>query len=113
MKTFTALAVLSVLLLYVWERVDVVQVGYHIEQLKSKKVALERERDELRLKVSTLTSPDRIAKAATDKLGMLPPQQGQVRLVRLIPDVPTKSLAVAAVAMELKLAKHDVVRMAP
>lgn len=113
MKTFTALAVLSVLLLYVWERVDVVQVGYHIEQLRSKKVALERERDELRLKVSTLTSPDRIAKAATEKLGMLPPQQGQVRLVRLMPDVPTKGLAVAAVAMELKLAKHDVVRMAP
>jgi cell division protein FtsL len=100
---------LSVLLLYVWERVDVVQVGYHIEQMKSKKVALERERDELRLKVSTLTSPDRIAKAATDKLGMLPPQQGQVRLVRLEPEAP-KGLAVA---MELKLAKHDVVRMAP
>lgn len=111
MKTFTALAILSVLLLYVWERVDVVQVGYHIEQLKFKKVALERERDELRLKVSTLTSPDRIAKAATDKLGMLPPQQGQVRLVRLQPETPaTKGLAVA---MELKLAKHDVVRMAP
>jgi cell division protein FtsL len=111
MKTLTTLAVLSVLLLYVWERVDVVQVGYHIEQLKSKKVALERERDELRLKVSTLTSPDRIAKAATDKLGMLPPQQGQVRLVRLEPDAPNRDQAV--VAMELKLAKHEVVRTAP
>ncbi|MEP6887793.1 MAG: cell division protein FtsL [Nitrospirales bacterium] len=110
MKALTALAVLSVLLLYVWERVDVVQVGYHIEQLKSKKVALERERDELRLKVSTLSSPDRIAKAATEKLGMVPPQQGQVRLVRLMPDVPTKAVTVA---MELKLAKHDIVRMAP
>jgi|SRR5688572_14603549 cell division protein FtsL len=110
MKTFTALAVLSVLLLYVWERVDVVQVGYHIEQLKSKKVALERERDELRLKVSTLSSPDRIAKAATEKLGMLPPQHGQVRLVRLEREAPTKGVAVA---MELKLARHDVVRMAP
>ena len=110
MKTLTALAVLSVLLLYVWERVDVVQVGYHNEQLKSKKVALERERDELRLKVSTLTSPDRIAKAATEKLGMLPPQQGQVRLVRLEPELPMKG---QVVAMELKLAKHEPVRMAP
>ena len=111
MKTFIALAVLSVLLLYVWERVDVVQVGYRIEQLKSKKVALERERDELRLKVSMLTSPDRIAKAAGEKLGMVPPQQGQVRLVRLEPDEPNKGRPV--VAMELKLAKHDIVRMAP
>jgi hypothetical protein len=71
---------------------------------------LERERDELRLKVSTLTSPDRIAKAATEKLGMLPPQQGQVRLVRLEPESPVKG---QAVAMELKLARHDPVRMAP
>ena len=91
-------------------RLDGGQVGYHIEQLTSKKVAMDREREELRLTVSTLTSPDRIAKAATEKLGMLPPQQGQVRLVRLMPEVPTKGLAVA---MELKLAKHDVVRMAP
>jgi cell division protein FtsL len=70
-------------LLYVWERVDVVQVGYHIEQLKASKVALERERDLLRVKVSTLTAPDRIAKLATERLGMLPPQQQQVKLVRL------------------------------
>ena len=110
MRTLTALAVLSVLLLYVWERVEVVQVGYHIEQLKSKKVALERERDELRLKVSMLTSPDRLAKAATEKLGMLAPQQGQVRLVRLEHESPIRS---QAVAMELKLARHDPVRMAP
>jgi cell division protein FtsL len=110
MKTLTALAVLSVLLLYVWERVDVVQVGYHIEQLKSKKVSLERERDELRLKVSMLTSPDRIAKAATERLGMLPPQQGQVRLVRLGPEPHMKD---QVVAMELKLARHDPIRIAP
>ena len=110
MKTLTSLAVLTVLLLYVWERVEVVQVGYHIEQLKSKKVALERERDELRLKVSTLTSPDRLAKAATEKLGMLAPQQGQVRLVRLEPESPIRG---QAVAMELKLARHDPVRMTP
>ena len=110
MKALTGLAVLLALLLYVWERVDVVQVGYHIEQLKSKKTALERERAELRLKVSTLTSPDRIAKAATEKLGMVPPQQGQVRLVRLEPDAPLKG---QTVAMELKLAKHDPVRMTP
>ena len=111
MKTLTALTILSVLLLYVWERVDVVQVGYHIEQLKIQKVMLERERDELRLKVSTLTSPNRIAKAATEKLGMLPPQQGQMRLVRLEPDTPVNKGQI--VAMELKLAKHDPVRMAP
>jgi len=89
MEVWAALVVLSVLLLYVWERVDVVQVGYQVEQLKAKKVALQRERDELRLRVSTLTAPERLARAAVDKLGMTAPHQGQVRLVRLEPDVPS------------------------
>ncbi|MER3422434.1 MAG: cell division protein FtsL, partial [Nitrospiraceae bacterium] len=88
MRTLAVLAVLSLLLLYVWERVDIVQVGYRIEQLKAKKMVLERERDELRVKVSALTSPERIAKVATDKLGMVPPEQGQVKLVRLDPEGP-------------------------
>ncbi len=58
-----------------------VRVGYHIERLKHDKIALERERDELRVKVSALAAPDRIAKVAFDKLGMSPPLQGQVIMV--------------------------------
>ena len=83
MKLIAILAVLSLLLLYVWERVDVVQAGYQIERLKAKKVTLERERDELRVRVSELMAPDRIAKLASEKLAMAPPQQDQVRLVRV------------------------------
>jgi cell division protein FtsL len=83
MKMIAVLAVLALLLLYVWERVDVIQVGYHIERLKAKKVSLERERDELRVKISVLTAPDRLAKAASEKLGMAPPQGEQIRLVSL------------------------------
>lgn len=107
MKVVAALAVLSLLLLYVWERVDIVHVGYRIEQLKSKKLALERERDELRLKVSTLTAPERIAKAATGKLGMIPPQQGQVRLVRLDAGVPLKGHPATG---EIRVAKNETLR---
>ena len=91
MKMVAVLAVLSLLLLYVWERVDVIQVGYHIERLKAKKVSLERERDELRVKVSTLTSPERIARVANERLGMAPPLQGQIRLVRMDPILPVQS----------------------
>jgi cell division protein FtsL len=82
MKAVAAMAVLSLLLLYVWERVDIVRVGYQVERLKSKRVAVQREGDELRVKVSALTAPERIARAATEKLGMMPPQQGQVVIVR-------------------------------
>ena len=91
MKIVAGLAVLSLVLLCVWERVDVVKVGYRIEHLKVKKSALERERDELRVKVSGLTAPEKIAKLAAEKLGMAPPRQGQVRLVRVEPGSPAKA----------------------
>jgi len=81
MRLLAVLGIIGVLLLFVWERVDIVRVGYRIEQLKTQKISLQREQDELRVKVSALTAPDRIAKAATEKLGMLPPQSGQVVMV--------------------------------
>lgn len=82
MRLLAGLGIIGMLLLFVWERVDIVRVGYRIEQLKTQKIALQREQDELRVKVSALTAPDRIAKAATEKLGMIPPQPGQVVMVR-------------------------------
>jgi len=63
----------------------VVRVGYQVERLKSEKVRLERERDQLRVKLSALSAPDRIAKAATEQLGMTPPQNGQVIMVQARP----------------------------
>lgn len=85
---------------YVWERVDIVGVGYRLEQLKVQKVQLERERDELRVKLAALSAPDRIAKMAREKLGMMQPQQGQVVVVRrapgtMAPDRETVEMQVA------------------
>jgi len=51
-------------------------------------VALERERDELQVKLSALTSPERIARVATEKLGLVPPQRGQVILANVKPEAP-------------------------
>lgn len=88
MKAIAFLAGLSLVFVFVWERVDVVRVGYQIERLKAQKLLLERERDQLQVKFSALTAPERIAKVATDKLGMIPPQQGQVLMVHLQTDQP-------------------------
>lgn len=90
-------------LVFVWERVDVVRVGYHIERLKRDKTVLERKRDELRVKVSALSASDRIAKLATEKLGMGPPQQGQIIVVQSRPsDIRLSDVA----PVELKVAKN-------
>jgi cell division protein FtsL len=110
MKTVAALMILSLLLLYVWERVDLMQVGYRVERLKAQKITLERERDELRIKLSKMTSPERLAKVAGEKLGMIPPVQGQVRLVRL--DAAPATDAQPGTS-EIRLAKSDVPRKAP
>ena len=82
MKILVGLAGLCLVFGFVWERVDIVRVGYQVERLKSEKVKLERERDQLRVKFSTLSAPDRIAKVATERLGMTPPQNGQIIVVQ-------------------------------
>ena len=65
MKGIVFTVVLSMTLLFVWERVDIVRIGYHIERLKSQKVVLERERDELRVKLSALTAPEKASPRMT------------------------------------------------
>jgi cell division protein FtsL len=103
MKLLAALGVIGMLLLFVWERVDIVRVGYRIEQLKAQKILLQREQDELRVKVSALTAPDRIARAATEKLGMVPPQPGQVVMVSAADALP----AVGDRSPEVHVAKNE------
>lgn len=95
MKAIAILAGLGLVFVFVWERVDVVRVGYQIERLKAQKVLLERERDQLQVKFSALTAPERIAKVATDKLGMIPPEQGQVLMVQLPTDRPLQASPVS------------------
>ena len=104
MKGIAVVAVMSMIFLFVWERVDVVRLGYQIERLKAQKISLERERDELRVKLSTFTAPERIARAATERLGMILPEKGQVVLVHLGPDAP--SIQHPAEEGEVRIAKN-------
>lgn len=95
---------LCLVFLFVWERVDIVRVGYRVERLKVEKTKLERERDQLRVKVSSLSAPDRIAKVATEQLGMVPPQKGQVIMVQSRPAGESHPHAAPA---EVRIARND------
>ncbi|MDZ4734284.1 MAG: cell division protein FtsL [Nitrospirota bacterium] len=103
MKVLTIVAGVLLVFVFVWERVDVVRVGYQIERLKVQKVLLERERDELQVKFSALTAPERIAKVATEKLGLVPPQQGQVLMVHQQGEAPSLS---SPPVEQVRLARH-------
>ena len=102
MKMLAVTIGLCLVFVFVWERVDMVRLGYQVERLKHEKVVLERERDELKVKFSALSSPDRIAKVATEKFGMSLPQPGQVVMVQ------SKTKDSPASAGELRIARNDV-----
>lgn len=104
MKLLTILAGLILVFVFVWERVDIVRVGYQVERSKAEKVLLERERDQLQVRFSSLSAPERIAKVATERLGMVQPQQGQVITVHVKPEgVP----APPASPYEVRVARND------
>jgi hypothetical protein len=62
MKILAVLLGLCLVFVFVWERVDMVRVGYQIERLKHDKIVLERQRDELRVQFSALSASGRIAR---------------------------------------------------
>ncbi|MBM4138853.1 MAG: cell division protein FtsL [Nitrospira sp.] len=95
---------LCLVFLFVWERVDMVRVGYQVERLKQEKTVLERERNQLHIKVSSLSAPDRVAKIATERLGMAPSQRGQVIVVRV---GPLMAPSMQSAPVELRVAKQE------
>lgn len=78
------LMVCSFLIIFVWQRVNVMRVGYDVETLKKEKASLEKTREMLRIEVATLTSPERLERIATTSLGMKVPDECQVVLVKRV-----------------------------
>ena len=77
-----------VCLLYVWMRIDVLRVGYAVDRLEKKKVELEHQYESLQSRFSQLTSPPRLAREATKKLGLRIPKPGQIVMVTVVPEIP-------------------------
>lgn len=84
---------------YVWQRVQVIKTGYEIEALKKEKEALLTTNKGLLIESATLTSPDRIETIASKDIGMRPPGDGQVVMVkrvergaRSVPAVPQRQV---------------------
>jgi cell division protein FtsL len=83
--SFAIIFVLSVFaLVYVWERVQVISVGYEIEKLKKEKDELVKENKGLQIEAATLTSPDRIEAIAGKDIGMKQAASEQIILVKRV-----------------------------
>ena len=73
-----------VLMLYVGGKVQIVRLGYQIEELQEQKQELERANRALQIEASSLASPQRIEEIAVKRLGMVRPTKENVVVVKRI-----------------------------
>jgi cell division protein FtsL len=69
---------LGVVLVHVWLRLQVVHMGYVLSTASKLQSRLEQENRELKVELATLTTRDRVDQMARRRLGLMPPQKGQV-----------------------------------
>jgi cell division protein FtsL len=74
----SALGLIGVALLHVWLRLQVVHMGYVLSTTSKLQNQLEQENRELKVELATLTSPDRLEALSRRRLGLRPPEKGQV-----------------------------------
>ncbi len=73
-----ALGLVGVALLHVWLRLQVVHMGYVLSTTSKLQNQLEQENRQLRVELATLTSADRLEAMSRRRLGLRPPEKGQV-----------------------------------
>ena len=74
-------AVVVPLLVYVWQRVDVLRVSYKVEKLEARRRELSELEHQLTLERATLLDNARIERKARKELGMIEPPAADVRRV--------------------------------
>lgn len=79
---FKALALVSLMvflsLFYIWSRIQIVDSGYGINELKRQQAILKNENKLLQMELSLLKSPKRLEKFATENLKMQLPTKEQI-----------------------------------
>ena len=87
----------AVLLFSGWQRVELLQHGYRVEQMERDRAAEQDLNRHLRLEIATLKSPKRIEALATSGLHLVAPETtGTVIIERVVPPDPPASSIVAA-----------------
>ena len=69
------------LLFYTWCRVQSIQVRYEISELAADQDRLMMLQDNLKIELARLKSPQRIAKIAKERLGLILPTNKQLMLI--------------------------------
>jgi cell division protein FtsL len=88
----------GVLLFSGWQRVELLQHGYRVEQMQKERGDEAEINRHLRLEIETLKSPQRIEALATRRLRLVAPPTGSAIVIeRVVPsDPPSSSVVVTA-----------------
>ncbi len=78
----TVLCASTAAICQVWTRMRAIEYGYKLSKASKLHTELLEVNRRLRLEVAVLTSPARIAKVASEELGLRPPSPEQIRRVR-------------------------------
>lgn len=70
------------LLAYVWLNVQTVNLSYDVARAQKQKRELSEINKTLRIQLANLKSPERIEGLALSKLGLKPPEKGQIELLK-------------------------------
>lgn len=81
------LVMLAAALLYVWQHIHVVRLGYELERLREIQATRVQENKGLRLELGRLRSVRRVEEVARTQLGMVTPKPAQVVV---IPEFPVQ-----------------------
>ena len=86
----------GVLLFSGWQRVELLQHGYRVEQMQKEHGDEEESNRHLRLEIETLKSPHRIEKLATQRLKLVAPETGAAIVIeRVVPPEPPAASVIA------------------
>lgn len=75
---FLLLLCISLTMVFVWIRVQVIQLGYDVSRVRSEVADLTEQRNILESEVAALKSPDRLTKIGLENFGMRFPQASEI-----------------------------------
>ncbi len=81
-RFFVALFIFLAVLVYVWQRINVIELGYRIEAMERERKELLQKNKALLVEAASLGSPQRIEEIARSQLGMVRPSPGQVIFIK-------------------------------
>ena len=96
-RSLTIGGVLVVVVLFsVWQKVELLQHGYRIQDLQQEHAAEVEINRRLRLEIETLRAPERIANVAKKLNLVAPPRDQAIVIERVTPSAPADKSVVAA-----------------